>query len=108
MVDGSEQKLYQGIQGGCYYLTASSNKSYVNKSECKCGSNGKEGNSNQVNLRSAVIIEKGIYTVSYNEIYEQPNWIAYTVSNRTKNVDRGNMNFYKEANIHTSDNGRLH
>ena len=104
MVAGNEQKLYQGSQGGCYYLTASGNKSYVNKSECNCGSSSKEENSNQINLRSAVIVDKGIYTVSYNEIYEQPNWLTYTVSNRAKNVDRGSMNFYEETGIHTSDN----
>jgi DNA/RNA endonuclease G (NUC1) len=51
----------------------------------------------------SVIIDKGIYKVSYNESYEQPNWIEYTVSNRPKNVDRGNKDFYKEPGVHTSD-----
>ena len=55
-------------------------------------------------LREAVIIDKGIYTVSYNELFEQPNWIEYEVSNRPKNVDRGNMDFYLESGIKTSDN----
>ena len=55
-------------------------------------------------LRDAVIIDKGIYTVSYNELFEQPNWIEYEVSNRPKNVDRGNMDFYLESGIKTSDN----
>ena len=48
-------------------------------------------------LRSNVLIDKGIYKVSYNEIFEQPNWIEYTVSNRPKNVDRGNKDFYLES-----------
>ena len=51
----------------------------------------------------SVIIDKGIYKVSYNESYEQPNWIEYTVSNRSKNVDRGNKDFYLEPGVHTSD-----
>ena len=105
MVAGSEKKLYRGSQGGCYYLTVSgNNKSYVNKSECKYDSTNITDDNSQENLRSGVIIDKGIYTVSYNEIYEQPNWLTYTVSNRAKNVDRGRMNFYKESDIHTSDN----
>ena len=49
------------------------------------------------------MIDKGIYNVSYNEIYEQPNWIEYTVSNRPKNVDRGNKDFYLESGVHTSN-----
>ena len=47
--------------------------------------------------REIVMIDKGIYKVSYNEIYEQPNWIEYTVSNRSKNVERGSKNFYLET-----------
>ena len=45
-------------------------------------------------LRDVVIIDKGIYKVSYNEIYQQPNWTEYDVSNRPKNVDRANRDFY--------------
>ena len=55
-------------------------------------------------LREEIIINKGIFTVSYNEVYEQPNWIEYSVSNRPKNVDRGNKNFYLEPGVKTSDN----
>ena len=54
--------------------------------------------------REQVIINKGIYIVSYNEVYEQPNWIEYSVSNRPKNVDRGNKDFYLEPGVKTSDN----
>ena len=103
MVAGNEQKLYKGGQGGCYYLTAAGNKSYVDKSECKCGASSPAEDSTQGDLRSVVIVDKGIYTVSYNEIYEQPNWLTYTVSNRVKNANRGSMNFYREAEVHTSD-----
>jgi endonuclease G len=54
--------------------------------------------------KNNLIIDKGIYKVSYNEAYEQPNWVEYTVSNRPKNVDRGSKNFYLEKGIITSDN----
>ena len=53
--------------------------------------------------REVVMIDKEIYKVSYNELYEQPNWIEYTVSNRPKNVDRGNKDFYLESGVHTSN-----
>ncbi|MEK9614137.1 MAG: DNA/RNA non-specific endonuclease [Flavobacteriaceae bacterium] len=44
------------------------------------------------------------YQVSYNEIYEQPNWVDYVVTDRPKNVDRGNMNFHLEEGVFTSSN----
>jgi endonuclease G len=50
-----------------------------------------------------VLIDKGIYKVSYNEPYEQPNWVEYTVSNRPKNVDRGSKDFYLEPGVTTSN-----
>ena len=67
-----------------------------------CGES--EGEDTISALRSNVIIDKGIYKVSYNEKFEQPNWIEYTVSNRPKNVDRGNKDFYLEEGVVTSDN----
>ncbi len=67
-----------------------------------CGESGGEDPVSA--LRSNVMIDKGIYKVSYNEKFEQPNWIEYTVSNRPKNVDRGNKDFYLEEGVVTSDN----
>ena len=29
-------RLYLGPQGGCYYINSSGNKTYVDRSECKC------------------------------------------------------------------------
>ena len=55
-------------------------------------------------LRENLLIDKGIFKISYNEVYEQPNWIEYSVSNRPKNVDRGNKDFYLESGVKTSDN----
>lgn len=49
-------------------------------------------------------IDKGIYTVKYDTSLEQPLEVSYLVTNRPKNVDRGSMNFKKEAGVHTSDN----
>jgi len=63
-----------------------------------------EKNDSLSSLRNNLIIDKNIYIVSYNEFYEQPNWIEYVVSNRPKNVDRGNKNFYLEKGIFTSNN----
>lgn len=55
-------------------------------------------------LRSEVIISNNVFTVSYNEIFEQPNWVKYTVRDIEKKFDRGSLDFYTEKNIHTSDN----
>ena len=49
-------------------------------------------------------IDKGIYTVKYDTLLEQPLEVSYLVTNRPKKVDRGSMNFKKEAGVHTSDN----
>jgi endonuclease G len=53
--------------------------------------------------REDLIIENGVFKISYNELKEQPNWIEYTVRDFIKVADRGNMDFYLEKNIKTSD-----
>jgi len=53
--------------------------------------------------RDSVLIETSVFTVMYSEILEQPLWIKYRSINRPTNVNRGNMTFYKEKNVHTSD-----
>src|SRR6056300_1975298 len=55
-------------------------------------------------LREEVIVENQVFKVWYNEVYEQPMRLIYTSTNRQKGVDRGSMNFYKEDDVHTSDN----
>ena len=50
-----------------------------------------------------LVIDKGIYKVWYSSELEQPTKVSYLVDNRPNIVDREGMNFYKEANIHTSD-----
>lgn len=53
--------------------------------------------------RDSVLIETSVFTVMYSETLEQPLWIKYRSINRPTNVNRGNMIFYKEKNVHTSD-----
>lgn len=40
-------------------------------------------------------IDKGIYTVKYDTVLEQPLEVSYMVTNRQKNADRKGMNFKK-------------
>ncbi len=54
--------------------------------------------------RAEVLIEGSIFTVSYNEVFEQPNWIRYQVRPIEKQFDRGSMQFYEVDSIITSDN----
>jgi len=53
--------------------------------------------------RDSVLIETSVFTVMYSETLEQPLWIKYRSINRSTNVNRGHMTFYKEKNVHTSD-----
>ena len=50
------------------------------------------------------VIEGSIFKVSYNEQYEQPNWIEYKVRNVRKNFDRKGRNFYNVDSVFTSNN----
>ena len=54
-------------------------------------------------LRNSVYIKTPIFEVWYNEVYEQPIKLIYKSTNRTKNVDRGSMDFKTEKLYHTSD-----
>ena len=51
------------------------------------------------------IIEGSIFKVSYNEEYEQPNWIEYKVRNIKKNFDRKGLSFHIVDSVFTSNNG---
>ena len=52
----------------------------------------------------SLLVSTNIFEISYNEIYEQPNWVKYTVRDIVKNADRDGMNFYTVDSIYTSDN----
>ena len=54
--------------------------------------------------RDEVIVENNVFKVWYSEVKEQPTKLIYTSTNRVKNVDRGNMNFYTEDDVYTSNN----
>lgn len=56
-----------------------------------------------IGFRENVLIKNNVFEVSYNEVYEQPNWIKYEVINISKTVDRGSLDFYTEDSVHTSD-----
>ena len=58
---------------------------------------------NDLGQRADLVIENAVFKISYNELKEQPNWIEYTVRDFVKVADRGNMDFYLEKNIKTSD-----
>ena len=48
----------------------------------------------EIILRKDVFIDKGIFQISYNEEFQQPNWVEYVASNRPKNVSRGDLDFF--------------
>lgn len=54
-------------------------------------------------LRESVIIETDIFKVNYSEVLEQPLWVEYTVLCPKPGVDRNGLDFYEEADVHTSD-----
>ena len=54
--------------------------------------------------KTDVRIKNDVFSVSYNETLEQPNWVEYEVRNIIKNFDRGSMDFYVPKGVYTSDN----
>ena len=55
------------------------------------------------NKIESILVTTNIFEISYNEIFEQPNWVKYTVKDIVKNADRDGMNFYTVDSIYTSD-----
>ena len=55
----------------------------------------------------SLLVSTSIFDISYNEIYEQPNWVKYTVRDIVKNADRDGMNFYTVDSIYTSDDNAV-
>ena len=51
----------------------------------------------------SLLVSNNIFQISYNEKYEQPNWVKYTVKDIVKNADRDGMQFYTVDSIYTSD-----
>ena len=55
------------------------------------------------NKIDSILVITNIFEISYNEIFEQPNWVKYTVKDIVKKSDRDGMNFYTVDSIYTSD-----
>tara|TARA_B100000674_G_scaffold226437_1_gene186099 strand:+ start:70 stop:741 length:672 start_codon:yes stop_codon:yes gene_type:complete len=55
------------------------------------------------NKIDSILVSTNIFEISYNEIFEQPNWVKYTVKDIVKNADRDGMKFYTVDSIYTSD-----
>jgi len=66
-----------------------------------------ENNPNTSSLTRArvdsLLVSNNIFQISYNEKYEQPNWVKYTVRDIVKNADRDGIEFYTVDSIYTSD-----
>jgi len=66
-----------------------------------------ENNSNTSSLTrervDSLLVSNNIFQISYNEKYEQPNWVKYTVRDIVKNADRDGIEFYTVDSIYTSD-----
>ena len=66
-----------------------------------------ENNSNTISLNrervDSLLVSNNIFQISYNEKYEQPNWVKYTVRDIIKNADRAGIQFYTVDSIYTSD-----
>ena len=80
-----------------------------NKQNNKAFSDEQELNQSQIskqldrNKLDSILVTTNIFEISYNEIFEQPNWVKYTVKDIVKNADRDGMNFYTVDSIYTSD-----
>ena len=73
-------------------------------------SNVNTENENNLNTSSltrervdSLLVSNNIFQISYNEKYEQPNWVKYTVRDIIKNADRAGLEFYTVDSIYTSD-----
>ena len=80
-----------------------------NKQNEKASIDEQELNQSQIskqldrNKIDSILVTTNIFEISYNEIFEQPNWVKYTVKDIVKNADRDGMNFYTVDSIYTSD-----
>ena len=82
-----------------FFVTCSKQESYV-KTENENNSNTSSLNRERVD---SLLVSNNIFQISYNEKYEQPNWVKYTVRDIVKNADRDGMQFYTVDSIYTSD-----
>jgi endonuclease G len=53
--------------------------------------------------QDTIRVKNNVFETLYSQSLEQPLWIKYRSTNRPTNVNRGAMDFYKEASVKTSD-----
>ena len=73
---------------------------FIDKEEFNQSQISKQLDRNKID---SILVTTNIFEISYNEIFEQPNWVKYTVRDIVKNADRDGMNFYTVDSIYTSD-----
>ena len=73
---------------------------FIDKEEFNQSQISKQLDRNKID---SILVTTNIFEISYNEIFEQPNWVKYTVKDIVKNADRDGMNFYTVDSIYTSD-----
>ena len=92
-----------------FFIIAGSCQKEVNKHNYDASINEPEFNQSIIskqldrNKIDSILVKTNIFVVSYNEIFEQPNWVKYTVRDIVKNADRDGMNFYTVDSIYSSD-----
>ena len=92
-----------------FLITIGSCQKEENKQNEKASIDEQELNQSQIskqldrNKIDSILVTTNIFEISYNEIFEQPNWVKYTVKDIVKNADRDGMNFYTVDSIYTSD-----
>ena len=86
----------------CLFLIVSCQNEKKNTSEINSTEDVSSVNLTRDRIDS-LLVSTNIFDISYNEIYEQPNWVKYTVRDIVKNADRDGMNFYTVDSIYTSD-----
>ena len=85
-----------------FLLSTSCSKQESTSSQTQIDTNSNTILLNRVRVDS-LLVSNNIFQISYNEKYEQPNWVKYTVRDIVKNADRDGMQFYTVDSIYTSD-----
>ena len=85
-----------------FLLSTSCSKQESSSSQTQIDNNSNTSLLNRVRVDS-LLVSNNIFQISYNEKYEQPNWVKYTVRDIIKNADRAGIQFYTVDSIYTSD-----
>ena len=85
-----------------FFLLSTSCSKQESSSQTQIDNNSNTSLLNRARIDS-LLVSNNIFQISYNEKYEQPNWVKYTVRDIIKNADRDGMQFYTVDSIYTSD-----